>query len=103
MTRQCTLNKTYTFEGKGLHSGRYAHVKLLPAPVDTGIVFIRTDLDGAKVPALGEYVSSTSRSTTISLGKAYVGTIEHLKNSAMRTPRQAPTYASSLRTKLPCR
>ncbi len=81
MTRQCTLNKTYTFEGKGLHSGRYAHVKLLPAPVDTGIVFIRTDLDGARVPALGEYVSSTSRSTTISLGKASVGTIEHLMSA----------------------
>ena len=81
MTRQCTLNKTYTFEGKGLHSGRYARVKLLPAPVDTGIVFIRTDLDGARVPALGEYVSSTSRSTTISLGKASVGTIEHLMSA----------------------
>jgi len=76
--KQRTLIKTYTFEGKGLHSGRYAHVTLRPAPVDTGIVFIRTDLGGARIPALAENVSRTSRSTIISSGKASVGTIEHL-------------------------
>lgn len=76
--KQRTLIKTYTFEGKGLHSGRYAHVTLRPAPVDTGIVFIRTDMGGARIPALAENVSRTSRSTIISSGKASVGTIEHL-------------------------
>ena len=79
--KQQTLLKTYDFEGKGLHTGKYAHVTLRPAPVDMGIVFVRTDLGGLRVPALAENVSSTSRSTTISCGKASVGTIEHLMSA----------------------
>lgn len=75
--KQRTLRHKYTFEGKGLHTGRYAHMSINPAPVNTGIRFVRTDL-GLSVPALAEYVSSTARSTTVSSGKASVSTIEHL-------------------------
>ena len=65
-----------------MHSGRYAHVTIKPAPVDTGLVFVRTDLPGSSpIPAVGENVSSTARSTTISCGKASVGTIEHLMSA----------------------
>lgn len=77
---QRTLKKTYTFEGKGLHTGCYSHLSLKPAPVDTGIVFVRTDL-GLEVPALAQFVSKTSRSTTISKGKASVSTIEHIMSA----------------------
>ena len=50
-----------------------------PAPVDTGIIFRRTDLgEGIQVEAVAENVSSTARSTTISNGDASVSTIEHL-------------------------
>lgn len=77
---QRTLKKTYTFEGKGLHTGCYSHLSLKPAPVDTGIVFVRTDL-GLEVPALAQYVSKTSRSTTITRGKASVSTIEHVMSA----------------------
>lgn len=50
-----------------------------PAPVDTGIVFVRTDLGSdAIVEALAENVSNTARSTTISSGEASVSTIEHV-------------------------
>ena len=38
---QHTVKKTYYFEGKGLHTGTYAHMKLLPAPADFGIKFRR--------------------------------------------------------------
>lgn len=76
---QRTLQKVYSFEGKGLHTGKYAHMTIGPAPVDTGIRFRRTDLGaGAFVDAVAENVSSTARSTTISKGKVSVGTIEHL-------------------------
>jgi len=74
---QQTLKKSYSFEGKGLHTGRFAHMTIEPAPVNTGIVFIRTDLN-LEIPALAEYVSKTARSTSLSLGKASVGTIEHV-------------------------
>ena len=79
MQLQQTLKKSYTFEGKGLHTGKVAKMTIKPAAADTGIVFRRTDIgEDAKVPALAEYVSSTARSTTISCGEATVGTIEHV-------------------------
>lgn len=78
--KQRTIKTTYSFEGKGLHSGCFSHMTLKPAPVDTGIVFARTDL-GLEVQALSSNVSSTSRSTTISRGKASVSTIEHLMSA----------------------
>ncbi len=50
-----------------------------PAPVDTGIRFIRTDVgENAYVDALAENVSNTARSTTISCGEASVMTVEHV-------------------------
>jgi len=82
MQFQQTLRKNYSFEGKGLHTGKVAKMTVGPAPVDTGIVFRRTDLgDGACVEALAENVSSTARSTTISKGDASVSTIEHIMSA----------------------
>lgn len=79
---QKTLKKSYFFEGKGLHTGRYAHMTISPAAAGTGIVFRRTDLPGnAEVAALAENVTSTARSTTISSGDASVVTIEHLMSA----------------------
>ena len=52
---------------------------VMPAPVDTGLVFRRVDLEGCpEVEALAENVSNTARSTTISKGQASVSTIEHI-------------------------
>ena len=50
-----------------------------PAADNNGIAFRRVDLDGAPVvPALCEYVTDTSRGTTIEKGAAKVSTIEHI-------------------------
>lgn len=79
MQLQQTVKTSYSFEGKGLHTGRVAKMTIKPAPVDTGIVFKRIDLgEGASVAALAENVSNTARSTTISSGEASVSTIEHI-------------------------
>ena len=79
MQLQQTLRKEYSFEGKGLHTGKVAKMVVMPAPVDTGIVFRRVDLEGRpEVEALAEYVSNTARSTTIANGPASVSTIEHI-------------------------
>ena len=78
MQFQQTLKKNYSFEGKGLHTGRYAHMTVCPAPENTGIVFVRTDADNATVAALAENVSNTTRSTTISQNGVSVSTIEHI-------------------------
>ena len=79
MQLQQTVRKSYSFEGKGLHTGRIAKMTIKPAPADTGLRFRRTDLgEGAFVDALAEYVSNTARSTTISKGEVSVSTIEHV-------------------------
>ncbi len=79
MQLQQTLKNSYSFEGKGLHTGRIAKMTVGPAPVDTGIRFRRTDIgEDAYVDALAENVSNTARSTTISCGEASVMTIEHI-------------------------
>lgn len=82
MQFQQTVTKSYSFEGKGLHTGRTARMTVCPAPVNTGIVFRRTDLGKeALVEALAENVSNTARSTTISKGEASVSTIEHIMSA----------------------
>ena len=77
---QQTLTRTYKFEGRGLHTGKYAHLTLNPAPADYGIRFVRTDLD-VEIPALASKVTRTDRSTTISEGDVSVVTIEHLMSA----------------------
>ena len=79
MRLQQTLKKSYSFEGKGLHTGRHARMTICPVPEDYGIRFRRTDIgENAYVEALAENVSSTARSTTISCGEVSVSTIEHV-------------------------
>lgn len=76
---QRTLKKSYTFEGKGLHSGLKVKMILTPAPENTGIVFIRQDLgDDARVEAIVDYVTHTQRGTTLEKGEVKVSTIEHI-------------------------
>ena len=79
---QHTIKKSYTFTGKGLHTGRIANLTLLPAPEDYGISFVRTDISPrAAVRAQAAFVTSTDRGTTISHGEASVSTIEHLMSA----------------------
>lgn len=77
---QQTLKTQYFFEGRGLHTGKYAHLTIKPADDNFGIRFLRTDL-GVEIPALAANVSRTDRSTTISEGEASVITIEHLMSA----------------------
>ena len=82
MQLQQTLRKNYSFEGKGLHTGKVAKMTVCPAPADYGIRFVRTDIGpDAIVEALAENVSNTARSTTISKGEASVSTIEHIMSA----------------------
>lgn len=75
---QHTLKKTYNFEGKGLHTGKFVHLSIKAAPVNTGVVFERSDLGGASVKADARNVESTKRSTRLGKGKVVFGTVEHL-------------------------
>ena len=79
---QHTIKAPCLFEGKGLHTGTYSHMTLLPAPAGHGIRFRRIDLPGTPiVDALAENVSGTARSTTVSSGEAKAVTIEHVMSA----------------------
>ncbi len=58
------------------------NMRVCPAEDNTGIVFRRVDLEGCpEVPALCEFVTDTSRGTTIERGAAKVSTIEHIMSA----------------------
>ena len=79
---QHTVKKSYYFEGKGLHTGTYSHMKLMPAPAGHGIKFRRSDLRSKPViEALAENVTNTARSTTVSHNEAVAVTIEHIMSA----------------------
>ncbi|HLG21204.1 MAG TPA: UDP-3-O-acyl-N-acetylglucosamine deacetylase [Candidatus Manganitrophaceae bacterium] len=75
---QRTIQKEVSCSGIGLHSGKKVHLRLLPAPEGSGVVFIRTDLGGISIPADAAHIISTSLSTTIGAPGATVQTVEHL-------------------------
>jgi len=64
--------------GVGLHSGVPVHIRILPAPAATGIVFRRTDLDNFEIPASWEYVQRVSYATSLMRQGVLISTTEHL-------------------------
>ena len=82
MLRQRTLKNLIRATGVGLHSGDKVFLTLRPAPVDTGIVVRRTDLDPVvEIPANAELVSETVLCTGLSREGAKVQTVEHLMSA----------------------
>lgn len=79
MIRQRTLRNTIRATGVGLHTGKKVYLTLRPAPVDTGIVFRRVDLDPVvEIPAHAKNVGDTTLSTTLVKGDVRISTVEHL-------------------------
>ena len=79
MVRQRTLRNSIKATGVGLHTGEKGYLTLHPAPVNTGIVFRRVDLDPVvEIPARAENVGDTTLSTSIVAGNERVSTVEHL-------------------------
>lgn len=79
MIKQRTLRNKIQATGVGLHSGQKIYLTLRPAPVNTGIVFCRTDLDPVvEIPALATNVGDTRLCTSLSNGDVHIATVEHL-------------------------
>jgi UDP-3-O-[3-hydroxymyristoyl] N-acetylglucosamine deacetylase len=64
--------------GVGLHSGVPVRIRILPAPVSTGVVFVRTDLDNFTVPASWRHVARVSYATSLMRQGVLISTTEHL-------------------------
>jgi len=79
---QRTLKNVIRATGVGLHTGEKVYLTLRPAPVDTGIVFIRTDLDElVSLRAHAENVGDTTMATSLINGNVEISTIEHLMSA----------------------
>lgn len=82
MLKQRTLKNSIRATGVGLHSGRKVYLTLKPAPANTGIVFVRTDLDKpVEIPAHAANVTDTTLSTTLEFNGERVDTVEHLMSA----------------------
>lgn len=79
MIKQRTLKNTIRATGVGLHTGQKVYMTLKPAPINTGIVFRRVDLNPAvDIYARAENVGDTRLSTTLCKGDVKISTVEHL-------------------------
>jgi UDP-3-O-[3-hydroxymyristoyl] N-acetylglucosamine deacetylase/3-hydroxyacyl-[acyl-carrier-protein] dehydratase len=79
MQNQRTIKTQVCLTGVGVHTGNKTRLVFTPAPPDTGVKFVRTDLPGSpEVPALARNVSDVLRGTTIACDGAEVHTVEHV-------------------------
>jgi len=79
MIKQRTLKNSIKATGIGLHTGQKVYLTLQPAPVNTGIVFRRVDLDPVfEIEASALHVADTTLSTNLSQEGVRVATVEHL-------------------------
>src|SRR5215470_5484884 len=76
--REQTIRSAAECSGVGLHSGAPVNLRILPAPVRTGIIFRRTDLDGFEIEAIGKNVARVSYATSLMKKGVLISTTEHL-------------------------
>jgi UDP-3-O-[3-hydroxymyristoyl] N-acetylglucosamine deacetylase/3-hydroxyacyl-[acyl-carrier-protein] dehydratase len=77
MNRQHTIAEPQSLEGRGLFHGEPVTLTFRPAPENHGVVFRRTDLGNALVPALVHHVTKRTRRTALKVGDASIDTCEH--------------------------
>ena len=82
MLKQRTLKTKVSATGVGLHNGEKVTLTLLPAAIDTGIVFRRVDLpDTPEIQATPDAVSDTRMCSALERNGARVATVEHLMSA----------------------
>jgi UDP-3-O-[3-hydroxymyristoyl] N-acetylglucosamine deacetylase len=75
---ESSVQRPVEASGVGLHSGVPVKIRILPAPPSTGIVFVRTDLEGFTIPASWRYVQKVSYATSLMRQGVLISTTEHL-------------------------
>ncbi len=76
--KQKTLKESFSFTGKGLHTGLTITANFLPAAENTGVRLCRVDLpEHPCYEAVADYVSATERGTVLEKGDWKISTVEH--------------------------
>lgn len=78
MPYQTTIVRPVETEGVGLHTAVRCHLRLVPAPADTGIVFRRVDLENFQIEAQARNVARVSYATSLMKKGVLLSTTEHL-------------------------
>jgi UDP-3-O-[3-hydroxymyristoyl] N-acetylglucosamine deacetylase/3-hydroxyacyl-[acyl-carrier-protein] dehydratase len=75
---QKTIKSEGSISGTGLFGGEHTRVVFRPAPEDSGIVFVRTDMAGpVRIPAIAPNIAERSRRTSVKKGDVSIETVEH--------------------------
>ncbi|MCU1257778.1 MAG: UDP-3-O-[3-hydroxymyristoyl] N-acetylglucosamine deacetylase [Bryobacterales bacterium] len=75
---ETTIQRPVEISGIGLHSGVAVKIRVAPAPVSTGLVFLRSDLGNFPIPALWRHVARVSYATSLMRQGVLISTTEHL-------------------------
>ncbi len=78
MPHQTTIERPVETEDIGLHTAVRSHLRLVPAPADTGIVFRRVDLDNFEIEAHARNIARVSYATSLMKRGVLLSTTEHL-------------------------
>ncbi|MCD5401113.1 bifunctional UDP-3-O-[3-hydroxymyristoyl] N-acetylglucosamine deacetylase/3-hydroxyacyl-ACP dehydratase [candidate division NPL-UPA2 bacterium] len=79
MDCQKTIREEVRYTGVGLHTGNKATITFKPAPVNSGVQFVRTDLPGKPGIAANIFMAADiPRRTTLRNGEVEVHTVEHI-------------------------
>ena len=79
---QTSLKTSVSIDGLGLHSGQPVQARFHPAPADTGLVFVRIDRGGLRIPAALASAGTFDHATTLCVDGTSIGTVEHLLSAA---------------------
>jgi len=85
LKQEQTVRSAVECKGVGLHSGAPVHLKILPAPSGSGIVFRRTDLDDFEIEATGRNIARVSYATSLMKKGVLISTTEHLLSAFIGT------------------
>ena len=85
LKQEQTVRAAVECTGLGLHSGAPVHLKILPAPSGSGIIFRRTDLDYFEIEATGRNVARVSYATSLMKKGVLISTTEHLLSAFIGT------------------
>jgi len=75
---QKTIKSEGKIHGRGLFGGEETKLVFRPAPADSGITFVRTDVpEPVRISAVASNLAERSRRTTIKKGSVSIETVEH--------------------------
>jgi UDP-3-O-[3-hydroxymyristoyl] N-acetylglucosamine deacetylase len=79
MLKQQTITEQIKTVGIGLHSGTRSNLYLKPAPINSGISFVRLDIgEQTPVPGKAEFITDTRLASVLQIGENRISTVEHL-------------------------